>query len=207
MLDTPWPKLARGKQLFAMALDADAARGAPPTTASTRRLVQQLFDQLLSDRQRPPRAELPSTGVAPEVEALLSSICVAQTDAERQLAPAGYGTVAQTVLLVGRDGRGMLAERQMRDGKPLGAPSIFEFEFGRPEARTLGLAPRFALKSRTARRVMLGLACATAACCLGLAVVALRAQSTAPPASSRSLVSSSASGANVEVTFSSGGAH
>jgi hypothetical protein len=142
------------------------ARAEPPSAASRRRLIVELLDQLLSDKERPPPSELPHTGLSLAAEAALSSICVAQRPAERAAGPpAGYGTVAQTVLLIGRDGHAMIAERRMRDGATLGAPSLFEFDFARPPRGLVARAPpsaRWALG--------LGLAFSLAAC-LGFALV------------------------------------
>lgn len=165
LLDTPWHKVRRGRALFRASLDVDEARAQPPTAASRRRLALELLDYVLSDTERAPASELPrSTGCPPEQEALLSSICVSQRGAD-ELLYAGYGSVAQTVLLVGHDGQSTLVERTMQNGRPAGAPSVFEFAFAHPA----GLSPQHRLSPRRGRRVwMLGLAVSSAAC-LGLA--------------------------------------
>jgi hypothetical protein len=167
-LDTPWPKVARGRALFRSVLDADVARGEVPSAASRRRLALELLDQLLSDKQRAPLDALPQTSVEPGFEAMLSSICVSQTAADRLPHERGYGTVAQTVVLIGRDGRSTLVERRMRDGATVGAPAWFEFEFGGRQQRGTLLAKTRAVVGRSAMpgsRWKLGLAVGAAAAC------------------------------------------
>jgi uncharacterized protein with NRDE domain len=79
LLDTPWPKVARGRQRLASLLAADESR-----------LITALFG-ILTDRTTAPDAELPDTGVGLERERELSSSFVA---GDR------YGTRASTVLLI-----------------------------------------------------------------------------------------------------------
>ncbi|HJV64496.1 MAG TPA: NRDE family protein [Geomonas sp.] len=94
LLDTPWPKVVRGKAALARVLDGGAV--AP----------QSLFD-ILADTTKAPDAELPDTGVGLEWERLLSSIFITS---ER------YGTRSSSVLLVDRDLRAIFIERNF-DGK------------------------------------------------------------------------------------------
>jgi len=98
LLDTPWPKVASMKTAF----DALLNQGASDPTAG-------LF-ALLSDRNRPADDLLPSTGIGPEWERLLSSAFIASDD---------YGTRSSTVVLVGRDGGIVFIERTFG---PRGAP-------------------------------------------------------------------------------------
>ncbi|MEW5890180.1 MAG: NRDE family protein [Pseudomonadota bacterium] len=98
LLDTPWPKVARGKSALRAALDAlpDA---------------EPLFDLLRDDRQAADE-ELPRTGVSLEWERLLSAAFIR--------APA-YGTRSSTVVL--RDGAGnttFIEQTWDRDGRPAG---------------------------------------------------------------------------------------
>lgn len=86
-LDTPWPKVQKGKALFHECLID------PQPSA--------LLD-LLHDAQQPPDAALPDTGVGLNTERLLSSIFIATRS---------YGTRASTVLLVNADGSRHLIER------------------------------------------------------------------------------------------------
>jgi uncharacterized protein with NRDE domain len=90
LLDTPWPKVARGRQ-----------RLASLTTADEPGLISALFDAL-ADRTAAPEAELPDTGVGLERERELSSSFVAG---------GRYGTRASTVLLINRKSEVVFIER------------------------------------------------------------------------------------------------
>jgi uncharacterized protein with NRDE domain len=80
-LDTPWPKVVRGverlKELLTGPIDPD-----------------EIF-AILADRGLAPESDLPSTGVAPEIERMLSAAFI--------VSPI-YGTRCSTVVLVGTDG-------------------------------------------------------------------------------------------------------
>jgi len=91
LLDTPWPKVERGKLWMSALMKANEGG-----------LVGGLFDAL-SDRAVAPDAELPNTGVGRLRERELSCSFIA---GER------YGTRASTVLLVGRDGQVVCVERR-----------------------------------------------------------------------------------------------
>lgn len=88
-LDTPWPKVVRGRALF------EAALGDRP--ADPDRLLA-----LLHDETPAPDADLPETGVGLALERVLSPMFIA---GER------YGTRASTALLLDRDGGGRIAEQ------------------------------------------------------------------------------------------------
>jgi uncharacterized protein with NRDE domain len=90
LLDTPWPKVVRGKEDLAAALGGDDDA-----------LEARLFESL-SRRDPAPDAELPATGVEPERERALSSAFIVTPD---------YGTRSSTVVLIGRDGEVRLTER------------------------------------------------------------------------------------------------
>jgi uncharacterized protein with NRDE domain len=96
LLDTPWPKVQRGKRLLKRAL---AKKG--------EELEDALF-HLLADRHIPPDSELPQTGVALEWERLLSSMFITS--------PV-YGTRSSTVVLIGKNKRIRLIEK-VYNGKP-----------------------------------------------------------------------------------------
>lgn len=87
-LNTPWPKTQRLRQALAGSLDGLAHPGwhAPLT-------------QALADTRAADPAELPATGVAPDVERQLSSPFV-------QMAERGYGTRSSLVLRVRPDPAG-----------------------------------------------------------------------------------------------------
>ena len=95
LLDTPWPKVERGKRALA-ALLAAGDEPAPEALLA-----------LLADRLRPPDDELPDTGVGLEWERVLSPIFI-----ESPL----YGTRSSTVLIVDSEGRVTLVERVFGGG-------------------------------------------------------------------------------------------
>jgi uncharacterized protein with NRDE domain len=106
LLDTDWPKVSRSKSALNALLNGDAAE-----------LVTDLF-ALLADRSQPADHLLPSTGVGAEWERLLSSAFIASED---------YGTRSSTVVLVGRDGGVVFAERSF--GASGGALGEARYEF------------------------------------------------------------------------------
>jgi len=93
LLDTPWPKVEKGKAGLAALLD-----GPFDAEAAFR---------LLDDTERAPDGELPSTGVSVELEERLSAI--------RILAVGGYGTRCSTVLSLGEGGKIEFHERSYRE--------------------------------------------------------------------------------------------
>lgn len=88
LLDSPWPKVAHGKERLAAALEAGPA-------------VDTLLS-ILADTSIAPDEELPDTGVGLERERTLSAA---------RIVSAPYGTRCSTVLILGRDGRARFAER------------------------------------------------------------------------------------------------
>jgi len=99
LLDTPWPKVERGKAALHRLL---AEAGEP--------LIDGLLDAL-TDRQLPPDSALPHTGVGLERERLLSTAFIASPE---------YGTRASTVVLVERSRRITFVERNFGPGsRPL----------------------------------------------------------------------------------------
>lgn len=88
LLDTPWPKVTRGKQRLGQALELSPAL--EPLLA------------LLADTTEAAGGELPDTGIGAERERLLS--------AARVISPA-YGTRSSSALVVGADGKVRFAER------------------------------------------------------------------------------------------------
>ena len=97
-LDEPWPKTRKLKQALAGWLAAGDGLDA-------------LF-AALADEGRPIDAELPSTGLDLERERLSSAIFIRH--------PL-YGTRCSTIVRVGAEGRGEIAERRFdADGQPLG---------------------------------------------------------------------------------------
>ena len=106
LLDTPWPKVVSMKSAFGALLNGGASE-----------LTGDLFG-LLSDRDRPADRLLPSTGVGPEWERLLSSAFIASDE---------YGTRSSTIVLVGRDGGIVFIERSFGRGGAPGAEVRFEW--------------------------------------------------------------------------------
>ena len=105
LLDTPWPKVAATKAAFGAVLNAGDGE-----------LTEDLF-RLLSNRDRARDDELPSTGVGPEWERVLSSAFIVSKD---------YGTRSSTVLLVSQTGSTTLIERSF--GRGGAADSEVRFE-------------------------------------------------------------------------------
>jgi len=106
LLDTAWPKVTTTKSAFGGLLSSGASE-----------LTDGLF-ALLSDRNQPPDDLLPRTGVGTEWERLLSSAFIASSD---------YGTRSSTVVLVGRDGVVVFAERSFDPGGIPAGQGRYEF--------------------------------------------------------------------------------
>jgi len=106
LLDTPWPKVTRGKAAMASALSQ-------PREA----LIAGLFEALREER-RAADHELPRTGVSLEWERVLSPAFIATP---------GYGTRASTVVLVERSGAATFIERSFDpDGESPSAIRSFD---------------------------------------------------------------------------------
>jgi uncharacterized protein with NRDE domain len=96
-LDSDWPKVKRGRQLLAKAVD----RAAPNH--------KQLFE-LLRDQTQAADEALPDTGVGLELERLLGTIAI-----DGAIAGKGYGTRSASVLLLDARGRGRFVEHSRTD--------------------------------------------------------------------------------------------
>jgi uncharacterized protein with NRDE domain len=90
LLDSPWPKVQRGKKILKAAL-----------TKKGDDLEEALF-ALLTDRHIPPDSQLPQTGVNLEWERILSPMFITS--------PV-YGTRSSTILLIGKNGRVKFVEK------------------------------------------------------------------------------------------------
>lgn len=108
LLDTPWPKVARGKSAL-----SEALRTLPDETA--------LF-ALLRDDRIASDAELPRTGVSLEWERLLSSAFIRSRE---------YGTRSATVLLADRAGRLAFHEQGFAPGGAFAVRRDFAFALTR----------------------------------------------------------------------------
>jgi uncharacterized protein with NRDE domain len=95
LLNTPWPKIRRSKDVLSGLLDKTEAE-----------LATGLFE-LLADRSVAPDHELPETGIGVQRERELSPVFIA---GDR------YGTRASTVVLVHRDGSVFFCEKSFGAG-------------------------------------------------------------------------------------------
>ncbi len=110
LLDTPWPKVERGRDDLARIL------GGPEDA-----MEASLFGTLAL-RDPAPDERLPDTGVGLEAERALSSLFISS---------AGYGTRASTVVRIRRDGRVFFAERTIDPGSGRWTEARHEFAAGR----------------------------------------------------------------------------
>ena len=112
LLDSPWPKVERGK----LALRAALAEEIKPD-----RLIETLL-ATLSDRSVADERALPSTGISKDWEKLLSAAFIG--------AP-GYGTRASTVLLMDQDGEVHFRERSFGERGELIEDRRYRFAIAR----------------------------------------------------------------------------
>ena len=96
-MDSDWPKVKRGRQLLANAVDR------------TEPNPEQLFE-LLRDQTQPADEALPDTGIGLEWERLLGRIAI-----DGAIAGKSYGTRSASVLLLDAQGRGQFVERSRMD--------------------------------------------------------------------------------------------
>jgi uncharacterized protein with NRDE domain len=106
LLDTPWPKVERGKQ----ALGALLAANSDPSPEA--------LLAILASRSRPPDELLPETGVGLEWERVLSPLFIESPN---------YGTRCSTVLLIDREGMVTFVERVFNGGSEPRLTSRFDF--------------------------------------------------------------------------------
>ena len=126
LLDTPWPKVEKGKaklrELLRKPFDAEAALSA------------------LDDTETAAHGPLPDTGVGPEMEERLSAM--------RILPHGGYGTRCSTVVCVRENGRVEFHERSYREDGSAGGTVSFRFTLpanaikARASSRDVGSRPR-----------------------------------------------------------------
>ena len=105
-LNTPWPKVSRGKRLLKATLDQKGSG-----------LKEALF-AVLADRHIPPDSKLPSTGVGLEWERILSSMFIKSPD---------YGTRSSTIVLIGKNRRVRFVEKVFDGQKEPWIESSFSF--------------------------------------------------------------------------------
>jgi uncharacterized protein with NRDE domain len=108
LLDTPWPKVVRGKALLRETLESHSVQAADSNLDShlgrndNSDLAASLLEVLL-DRTYAADHQLPSTGVTPELERALSASFIKLAD---------YGTRSSSALLIGTSGEIHFAERR-----------------------------------------------------------------------------------------------
>jgi len=106
LLDTPWPKVSRGKEHLNKLLSGDREPDVPD-----------LLD-LLTDRSLPEDHLLPDTGVGLEKERLLAPLFISGK---------GYGTRSSTVLIIGLDGTVSFTERTWHGDPDHGTTATYRF--------------------------------------------------------------------------------
>jgi len=111
LLDTPWPKVERGKKAL-----EDLLAGPDHVREDV------LFD-ILADRSRPPDELLPSTGMSLEWERILASPFI--------ISPV-YGTRSSTIILVRRDGKVTFVEKVFNSSPDPQEIKRFEFTLDEP---------------------------------------------------------------------------
>jgi uncharacterized protein with NRDE domain len=89
LLETPWPKVSRGKQKLAQLL-------------KTETISSQLLFEFLYDNERAPDDQLPDTGIGLERERALSSMFIKSP---------GYGSRCSTVILIDQENNVEFSER------------------------------------------------------------------------------------------------
>lgn len=94
LLDTPWPKLIRGKERFKNII-----------SSSNEIDLEDIYD-VLFDRWKPEDKELPETSVGLEWERILSSIFIESPS---------YGTRSSTILLIDNYNKVTFVERSLED--------------------------------------------------------------------------------------------
>jgi uncharacterized protein with NRDE domain len=112
LLDTPWPKVERGKHGLAEVL-AGTGAGSPP--------AEKLLT-LLADETKPEDALLPDTGIGIEWERILASLFIRS---------AFYGTRSSTVLIIDDMGRVTFVERVFNGHPEPWMTSRFAFRISR----------------------------------------------------------------------------
>lgn len=105
-LDTPWPKVVKGRNYLERYLSEHDKAGIPELFA------------ILADAEQAPEPDLPNTGVGTEFEKILSPMFIETAD---------YGTRSSTVVLVDHDNHLTFAER-VYDKGVLKEEQIFEFD-------------------------------------------------------------------------------
>jgi uncharacterized protein with NRDE domain len=120
LLDTPWPKVTRGRERLAEILAAADVTAAATRDERRRALVQRLL-AALDDMSLAPDDALPNTGLSLERERALSSI---------RIVTPGYGTRSSSVVLTDCDGNLHFTERTLPVGDQVAADRSFTIVAG-----------------------------------------------------------------------------
>ena len=94
LLDTPWPKVAKGKRCLEKIL-------------SSNKIDCESIFELLSNRNMPPDSDLPDTGVGIEWERILSPLFI-KSDT--------YGTRSSSIVLIGKENITFMERTYITDG-------------------------------------------------------------------------------------------
>jgi len=108
LLDTAWPKLDLGHQLF-----KDSISNGKPDENS--------LLEILENNHKPDDEKLPSTGVPYEWEKAISSMFI-ETET--------YGTCCSTILMIDHQNRARFVEKTYPVGKRIGGTEQYEIELG-----------------------------------------------------------------------------
>jgi uncharacterized protein with NRDE domain len=111
LLDTPWPKVVRGKEMLGKILENHEE---PSTEA--------IFS-LLSDRADPQREPPPDSDITPERERLYSSLFISGS---------GYGTRSSTIVMFDRNSVVNFMERTFSGGPDRWTTAGFSFTIEKP---------------------------------------------------------------------------
>jgi len=109
LLDTPWPKVSRGKAALELLVSHGKA------------VQSEALFSILADRSIPPDDLLPNTGVGIELERVLSPLFISTT---------AYGTRSSTVILIDREGRVTFIERSLNGLPEKPKSSEWSFRIG-----------------------------------------------------------------------------
>jgi len=105
-LDTPWPKIQRGKAALNALLEKEKS------------ISEQDILQMLQDRSQPLDTTLPDTGVGIEWERILSPLFITSE---------GYGTMSSSVLLIKKTGEVSFWEQTHMSSGRAGEPGVVQF--------------------------------------------------------------------------------
>jgi uncharacterized protein with NRDE domain len=105
LLDTPWPKVEKGKQALRTLLVRES-------------LCTECLFKFLMERTTPPDELLPDTGIGLDAERMLSPIFISSPE---------YGTRSSTVILLDRAGTVTFVEKSFKNGTE--DPSTVEYSF------------------------------------------------------------------------------